>query len=126
MREPPQKARLDKWLWQARFFKTRGLSAEVITGGHVRVNSRKVSKPAQAVGPGDVLTFPQGRRVRVVRVLALATRRGPATEAQALYDDLSPDAPDDRAPPAPRYDGGGRPSKRDRRKLDLRRSDTLE
>lgn len=126
MSEPPQKARLDKWLWQARFFKTRGLSAEVITGGHVRVNSRKVSKAAQAVGPGDVLTFPQGRRVRVVRILALATRRGPATEAQALYDDLTPDVPDDRAPPAPRYDGGGRPSKKDRRKLDLRRSDTLE
>jgi len=57
---------------------------------------------------------------------ALATRRGPATEAQTLYDDLLPDLPDDRAPPAPRYDGGGRPSKRDRRKLNLRRSDTLE
>lgn len=123
---PPEKTRLDKWLWQARFFKTRGLSAALVSAGHVRVNSRKVSKPAHTVAPGDVLTFAQGRRVRVVRILALAARRGPAPEAQALYDDLAPDAPADGLPPAPRYEGGGRPSKRDRRKLDLRRSDTLE
>lgn len=126
MAGPPEKTRLDKWLWQARFFKTRGLSAGVVTGGHVRVNSRKVSKPAQSVVPGDVLTFAQGRRVRVVRIIALATRRGPASEAQALYEDLAPDVAADDSPRAPRYDGGGRPSKKDRRKLDLRRSDTLE
>ncbi|MCZ7675969.1 MAG: RNA-binding S4 domain-containing protein [Roseovarius sp.] len=126
MTDAPEKTRLDKWLWQARFFKTRGLSAGLVAGGHVRVNGRKAAKPAHAVGPGDVLTFAQARRVRVVRILALATRRGPATEAQALYEDLAPDPPAETAPPAPRYDGGGRPSKRDRRKLDLRRSDTLE
>ena len=123
-----EKLRLDKWLWQARFFKTRSLSAKLVSGGHVRVNSEKVSKLAHAVGPGDVLTFPQSRRVRVIRVVALGTRRGPAPEAQALYEDLAPpeDSPQDDVPPAPRFEGKGRPTKRDRRKLDLNRPDTLE
>jgi len=85
--QAPAKIRLDKWLWQARFFKTRGLSAKLVSGGHVRVNSAKVAKPAHAVGPGDVLTFPQSRRVRVIRILALGQRRGPAPEARALYDE---------------------------------------
>ena len=80
--------RLDKWLWQARFFKTRGLSAALIQKGRVRVNGQPVSKPGRAVRPGDVLTFPQGREVRVIRVTAIGDRRGPASEAQRLYDDL--------------------------------------
>ena len=123
-----EKLRLDKWLWQARFFKTRGLSAKLVSGGHVRVNSEKVSKPAHGVGPGDVLTFPQARRVRVVRIKALGERRGPAPEAQALYEDLAPveETPRENVPKSPRFEGKGRPTKRDRRKLDLKRSDTLE
>lgn len=71
----PARIRLDKWLWHARFFKTRGLSAKLVSGGHVRVNSEKVSKPAYAVAPGDVLTFPQSRRIRVIRVVAIGERR---------------------------------------------------
>jgi ribosome-associated heat shock protein Hsp15 len=85
--------RIDKWLWQARFFKTRSLAARAVAEGRVRLNAARVEKPAQAVGPGDALTFPQGNRVRVVRIRALGTRRGPATEAQALYDDLAPPGP---------------------------------
>jgi ribosome-associated heat shock protein Hsp15 len=84
--------RLDKWLWQARFFKTRALAAGVVSAGKLRLNAERTDKPARAVGPGDVLTFPQGARVRVVRVVALGTRRGPAAEAAALYDDLDPAA----------------------------------
>lgn len=128
MTDQAEKIRLDKWLWQARFFKTRGLSARLVAGGHVRVNSQKVAKPAHGVGPGDVLTFPQARRVRVVRILAMGTRRGPAPEARALYEDLAPPAPPqpNDVPAAPRYEGKGRPTKRDRRKLDLNRPDTLE
>ncbi len=80
--------RLDKWLWHARFFKTRGWAADEVSAGHVRVNGIKVSKPARAVGEGDTLTFPQGARIRVVRVTATAVRRGSANEAQALYIDL--------------------------------------
>jgi ribosome-associated heat shock protein Hsp15 len=82
--------RLDKWLWQARFFKSRSLATEVIAEGHVRVNGTHVSRPGREVTEGDTITFPQGHRIRVVRVLALGLRRGPAPEAQALYHDLDP------------------------------------
>lgn len=87
-----QKLRLDKWLWQARFFKSRGLAAEMIEAGSVRVNGTRVSRPGRDVTEGDTLTFPQGNRIRVVRVTALGQRRGPATEAQGLYVDLDPQA----------------------------------
>ena len=89
-----QKLRLDKWLWQARFFKSRSLAAEVIEAGHVRVNGTRISRPGRDIGAGDTLTFPQADRIRVVRILALGLRRGPATEAQALYLDLDPVAPE--------------------------------
>ena len=99
------------------------LAARLVGEGSVRLNGVRVAKPAQQVAPGDVLTFVQGRAVRVVRVAAPGTRRGPAPEAQALYEDLTPEAPDPRdEPPAnPGYEGKGRPTKRDRRKLDLSR-----
>lgn len=121
MPDPAGKLRLDKWLWHSRFFKTRSLSAKVISGGHCRVNGTHVAKPAFAVGPGDVVTFPQARDVRVVRVVALGERRGPAPEAQALYEDLTPPKPKESVPETPRYDGGGRPTKKDRRALDRSR-----
>ncbi|MGI9498649.1 MAG: RNA-binding S4 domain-containing protein, partial [Geminicoccaceae bacterium] len=70
--------RLDKWLWQARFFKTRSLAATVASKGKVRINRMLVTKPHYKVRPGDVLTFAQGRDIRVIRVVALGERRGPA------------------------------------------------
>ncbi|SEL01806.1 heat shock protein Hsp15 [Roseovarius nanhaiticus] len=122
------KIRLDKWLWHARFFKTRGLAAGVVKSGHVRVNGNRAGKAAHAVRSGDVLTFSQADTVRVVRILALGTRRGPAPEAQALYDDLTPPPVKSETPvsPNPRYEGKGRPTKKDRRKLDLNRPGALE
>jgi ribosome-associated heat shock protein Hsp15 len=81
--------RLDKWLWQARFFKTRALAAMLAARRKIRVNSAVVSKPHHRVRPGDVLTFPQAQTVRIVRVVALGSRRGPASEAQSLYEDLA-------------------------------------
>ncbi|HET6520934.1 MAG TPA: RNA-binding S4 domain-containing protein [Geminicoccaceae bacterium] len=82
--------RLDKWLYFARFFKTRTLAAELAAKRRVRVNTQVVAKPHYRVRPGDVLTFPQGRVIRVVRVLTLGERRGPPSEARALYEDLAP------------------------------------
>jgi len=116
---PPPKLRLDKWLWQARFFKTRGLAAKQISAGHVRVNTTRAGKPAHMVTPGDVLTFVQAREVRVVRIIALGTRRGPAPEAQNLYEDLTekPDPPRTPQATAPRFERKGRPDKQQRRAL---------
>ena len=74
-----EKLRLDKWLWQARFFKTRTLAARQVSGGHVRVNGERVSKPAFVVAAGDVLTFAQSRQVRVIQVVAIGT---PAMQQQ--------------------------------------------
>ena len=82
--------RIDKWLWQARFFKTRALAAKLVEGGHVRVNSARIGKSSVTVTSGDVLTFAQAGRIRVIRVLGVGLRRGPASEAQTLYLDLEP------------------------------------
>jgi ribosome-associated heat shock protein Hsp15 len=90
--------RLDKWLFQARFLKSRGLAADLVAEGRLRVNGQPTDKPARSVGAGDILTFALHGRVRVVRILEVGSRRGPAAEAQALYEDL---APREDAPPAP-------------------------
>ena len=116
--------RLDKWLFFARFFKTRGLSSKQIQAGHVRVNATKVLKPATSISIGQVLTVVQRQTVRVVEVLALGHRRGPASEAQLLYRDLTPKQ--DSEEPAPRQDRKGRPTKRERRALRNFRNDWLE
>ncbi|WP_278921154.1 MULTISPECIES: RNA-binding S4 domain-containing protein [Pseudophaeobacter] len=113
------KLRVDKWLWYARFFKTRSLAAKQVSAGHLRLNGTKITKTAQSVTPGDVLSFPQGRQTRVVEVLALGNRRGPAPEAQALYLDKTPKQ--DNVPVNPGFEGKGRPDKKTRRALDLSR-----
>ncbi|MSP47772.1 MAG: RNA-binding S4 domain-containing protein [Alphaproteobacteria bacterium] len=112
--------RLDKWLWFARFLKSRTLAAHLCAQGRVRVSGRVVSKPSQMLGVGDVLTFPLGPHVRVIEVIALGQRRGPAEEARTLYRDLSPPEPRAAGTPAPggREAGAGRPTKAERRAID--------
>lgn len=78
--------RLDKWLWCARFLKARSGCARLVQGGLVRINRQPTDKPHARLRPGDVVTFPLHHDVLVVRVLALATRRGPAPEARTLYE----------------------------------------
>lgn len=108
--------RLDKWLWHARFFKSRSLAAGVVSAGKVRVDGTPVSKPSRVVGPGMVLTFTKEQDVRVVKILACGARRGPAPEAQTLYEDMSPEpVRRPRDPGAERV--GGRPTKKDRRDM---------
>ncbi len=114
----PGRLRLDKWLWFARFFKTRSLAAKLCNGGAVRVSGTLVAKAHAAVKPGDVLTFPQGRHIRVVKVLALGSRRGPAEEARRLYEDLAPPVREEAIQDPYRAPGAGRPTKRERRELD--------
>jgi ribosome-associated heat shock protein Hsp15 len=88
---PNDSIRLDKWLWHARFFKTRARASALCEAGRIRVGGRLVAKAHYALRVGDVLTFPQGRRIRVVRVAALSARRVAAPDAATLYEDLSPD-----------------------------------
>ena len=114
--------RLDKWLWYARFVKTRSLATRLVVDGRMRVNGAPTQKAHYAIKVGDVLTFPLGPHIRVVRVLALGSRRGPAAEAQSLYEDLDPPrAPAAQQAATPSFEerrpGSGRPSKRDGRKI---------
>lgn len=81
--------RLDKWLWHARFFKSRSLAAAFCAEGRLRLNRRHIDRASAPVRVGDVLTFPLGNAIRVVRVLALGQRRGPPAEARTLYQDLT-------------------------------------
>lgn len=113
--------RLDKWLWFARVAKSRTLSAALVTGGKVRVNRAKVDKPAHVLKPGDVVTVSVGPKVRVLRMVAAGTRRGPAAEAQGLFEELTPriepQTAQAGASAAVRDQGAGRPTKRERRQI---------
>ncbi len=80
--------RLDQWLWAVRVYKSRTLAAGLCAQGRIRLSGRVIDKPHATLRVGDVLTFPLGSGIKVVRVLSLAARRGPAPEAQALYEDL--------------------------------------
>ena len=116
MIEPRQSIRIDKWLWQARFFKARSISAKVVNAGHVRLNGLKVKKTSRPIKVGDTLEFLQVETLRIVKLKALGTRRGPAVEAQTLYEDLTPIP--EISEVTPEIDRKGRPTKRDRRAID--------
>ena len=91
--------RLDKWLWAARFFKSRTLATAACDGGKVDVNEQ-AAKPSRAVRPGDLLHITLSRAKKIVRIVALSDRRGPGAEAKLLYEDLTPPPPP-RARPLP-------------------------
>ena len=119
--------RLDKWLWFARVVKSRTLAASLITAGKVRINKIKAEKPSQTVKAGDVVTSSIKKSVRVLRVKGVGLRRGPASEAAALYEDLTPppakpiyaaDGPGVAFGQGARPRGSGRPTKRDRRSIE--------
>lgn len=115
--------RLDRWLWHARVVKTRDLAKALIEGGHVRVDRERVTKAGAAVKRGQTLTVTLPSRVLVLRVVDFVERRGSATVASGLYEDLSPPPPPrehrpETVPLATRDPGAGRPTKRDRRALD--------
>ncbi|MEM6832435.1 MAG: RNA-binding S4 domain-containing protein [Pseudomonadota bacterium] len=84
----PERMRVDKWLWHARFFKSRSIAAQAVTSGRIRVNGHKISRASAAVRPGDAVTIIIGRHIRLVSIEALGERRGPAPEAQLLYNTL--------------------------------------
>ncbi len=119
--------RLDKWLWFARVVRTRSLATALVVDGKVRVNRVRTDKPSQTVRPGDVVTVAVHSRIRVLKVTAVGERRGPATIAQTLYEDLTPPASGSGQqgqdgnynPQSPQRDpGSGRPTKRERRAVE--------
>jgi ribosome-associated heat shock protein Hsp15 len=123
MTEPADRLRIDKWLWAARFFKTRSLAAQAVDGGRVRLNGVRV-KPAKEVQPGDELTVHIGELEWVIDVRALSARRGPAAAARQLYKERAESAARRQAAidvrkalPEPAFGVRGRPTKRDRRML---------
>ena len=117
--------RLDKWLWYARFFKTRTQATKLIQSGRLRINGDITNKPHRTATVGMILTFPQAKHVRVIKIAEIVERRGPALEAMALYEDLSPiisepnkqdknkDVGFER-----RESGTGRPTKKQRRETE--------
>jgi ribosome-associated heat shock protein Hsp15 len=116
--------RLDRWLWAARFYKSRSLAHEACAGGKVDVDGQS-AKPSRLVRAGARLHVTLGEWRRQLIVLAVAERRGPATAARALYEDLSPPPPPRATripPPVVRVAGLGRPTKRERRIQDRLRS----
>ena len=115
------KQRLDKWLFFSRAVKSRTLAQKLIETGAIRVNSERTERTDHKVGPGDVLTMTVHSRLLVWKLLDTGTRRGPPSEAQALYEDLSPPpVPREEAPAihAGREPGSGRPTKKERRDTD--------
>ena len=125
MTDTPRAARLDKWLWAARFYKTRSLAAEAIDGGKVHVNGER-SKRSRQVHPGDTLEIRQGPYEHIVVVQEISERRGPASVAATLYAE-TPESLAQRERVSAQLklvhqvfvsDVKGRPTKRDRRELD--------
>ena len=116
--------RLDKWLWFSRFFKSRTLASRACKSSKIRINGQIATKASTTVKVDDVLTFPRGNHIRVVKILDLGQRRGPAAEASFLYDDLAPRLSSDKQSSdgslvaGQRDLGSGRPTKRERRAVD--------
>jgi ribosome-associated heat shock protein Hsp15 len=118
------KLRIDKWLWAARFYKTRSLATDEINKGRVQVNGQ-AAKPSREVKPGDTVALRSGPVLRTVQVLGLSAARGPAPVAQALYAETADSlaaralaAEQRRLAPEPAHaQPDGRPTKRDRRQL---------
>jgi ribosome-associated heat shock protein Hsp15 len=115
--------RIDKWLWAARFYKTRSLAATAVEGGHVEVNGER-AKPAKQIRIGDELRVRMNQFTHIVHVRGFAERRGPASVAQQLYEETDASrrerermAEQRRLAPVPAYEEGGRPTKRDRRDM---------
>jgi len=116
------KIRIDKWLWAARFFKTRSLATEAINGGKVHLNQQRI-KPSKSVKIGDTLSIRKFHTEFTIIVQALSSRRGPASEAQLLYTE-TPESIEQRQQSAEEYKknvtrprGSGRPTKKDRRAI---------
>ncbi|MFO7642186.1 MAG: S4 domain-containing protein [Candidatus Competibacteraceae bacterium] len=117
------RVRLDRWLWAARFFKTRALAAEAVAGGRVHIGGQR-GKPSRAVHPGEILQIQRGPDEYIITVKALSIRRGPAKEAVLLYEETAESrqrradlSEQRRLQPHVDLRSAGRPTKQDRRRI---------
>ena len=113
---PETKVRVDKWLWATRHFKSRTLAGDTCDAGHVKING-VLAKASSKVKAGDLVKALTPGGAKILKVLALAEKRGPASFAVTLYEDLTPEVPKEIAPPRVER-GAGRPTKKDRRRFD--------
>lgn len=126
--------RIDKWLFHARFIKSRALATKLVNSKRIRVNGEKISKASYKLKITDILTFDLNDRIMVIEILGINPTRRPYKEACLLYDDQSPapepkqdkTQPDFLAPPFLREKGTGRPTKKQRRETDQFRLNALD
>lgn len=122
MTESLQSQRIDKWLWHARLYKTRSIAQKQVTTGKIRVDREKISSPSRKVVIGNVLTITRERDIKIIEIAGFAERRGPFSQAQLLYKDLTPPKPKEHVEAKSmesmsRIQSEGRPSKHQRKQI---------
>ena len=120
--QSPASQRIDKWLWHARFFKTRSIAQKQVTTGKVRVDREKISSPSRKVLPGNILTITMSRDIKIIEIVGIAEKRGPYIQAKLLYNDLSPPKPEkskveQTMESMSRIESEGRPTKHQRKQI---------
>ncbi len=123
--------RIDKWLWHARFFKTRSIAQKQVATGKIRVDREKISSPSRKVSAGNVLTITRERDIKIIEILGIADRRGPFSQAQLLYNDMSPPKPEKQKQEQTResmsrIQSEGRPTKHQRKQIMAMKRNSVE
>lgn len=114
--------RIDKWLWHARLYKTRSIAQKQVATGKIRVDREKISSPSRKVTTGNVLTITRERDIKIIEIVGIADRRGPYSQAQLLYHDMSPPKPEKQKQEQTResmsrIQSEGRPTKHQRKQI---------
>lgn len=123
--------RIDKWLWHARFYKTRSIAQKQVATGKIRVDREKISSPSRKVSAGNVLTITRDRDIKIIEILGVADKRGPYSEAQLLYNDMSPPKPEKQKQEQTkesmsRIQSKGRPTKHQRKQIMAMKRNSVE
>lgn len=123
--------RIDKWLWHARFYKTRSIAQKQVATGKIRVDREKISSPSRKVSAGNVLTITRDRDIKIIEILGVADKRGPYSEAQLLYNDMSPPKPEKQKQEQTkesmsRIQSEGRPTKHQRKQIMAMKRNSVE
>lgn len=123
--------RIDKWLWHAHFFKTRSIAQKQVATGKIRVDREKTTSPSRKVSAGNVLTITRERDIKIIEIIDIADRRGPYSEAQLLYNDMSPPKPEKANQEQTResmshIQSEGRPTKHQRKQIMAMKRNSVE